>query len=156
MLCGVVTEDRKSHTIVAKEIFLFTTVNVAWILLMSVCRWCGLLSLQTLPKSAQFSTDEANVCILWYMMSGFYGEMYQNVALLINVLHLVKLHWYYGTNCSSHHLGVRSMACTNGVGECVWKGWGMGGIEMHPDECATISWLENMLWRGNQLWGNPL
>jgi len=146
MMCGVVTEGRKSHKIVAKEVFLFTSANVTWILFMSVCRRCGLLSLQTLQKPVQFSKGEANICILSYKTSGFYGEVNQNVALLINVLHLVKLHWYYGTTCSSHHLCVRSMACTKGVGECVLKGWGVGGTEMHRYECATISWPENILW----------
>ena len=70
------------------------------------------------------------------------------MALLIIMLHLVKLLWCYGTTCSSHHLGVRSMACTSGVGEYVLGGWGMGGMELHRDECATISWLENMLLGG--------
>jgi hypothetical protein len=50
--------------------------NVTWTLFMTVSTYCGLLMLKTLLKLPPFSTDEANICILQYMMSGFCDEVY--------------------------------------------------------------------------------
>jgi hypothetical protein len=74
-----------------------------------------------------------------YTMSGFCDEVYYNMVLLAIVWHLVKLHRYFGTTCLSHHLGFRSMACANTVGEYVLESGGVRGMEFLKDECATIS-----------------
>jgi hypothetical protein len=122
---------------------------------MSVSRCCGLLSLQTLQKSAQMKQMYA-YCDTW--CQDFVVRCI-SVMLLIIVLHLVKLHWCYGTTCSSQHLGVRSMACTNGVWVNVyWKvevSEGQSCTEMSVQQsvdCRTCYWG----WGGGEWQGNPL